>query len=44
MVVSMGEIEVLLFATFWNFFFSDIFDWWLVESTDVEPADKEVSQ
>ena len=36
----MWEIQVLLFGTFWNLFLN-IFDPWLVESTDVEPANME---
>ena len=35
------QIQVLLFGTFWNFFSLGIFDLWLVESEDAEPADTE---
>ena len=42
-VTSMWQIQVLLFGTFWNFFFFffNIFDPWLVEFMDVEFVDTE---
>ena len=36
-VLRMQQIQVLLFGTFWNNFFSNSFDLKLVESTHVEP-------
>ena len=40
-VAIVGQNQVLLFRTFWNFFFFNIFNAQLVESTDAEPADME---
>ena len=37
----MGEIQVLVLGNFWNFFFSNTCDPWLIESADVDPRDKE---
>ena len=31
----------LLFETFWNFFFLNIFSLWLVDSAEVKPTDTE---
>ena len=35
------QIQTVLFATFWNFFFLNIFALQLVESANAEPVDKE---
>ena len=40
----MQPPQVLLYGTFWNFFFSNIFHLQLVESTDAEPTDTEGQQ
>ena len=32
----MWQIQVLLFGTFWNFLFLNIFDLWLIETAGTE--------
>ena len=39
-VGGVCQIQVLPFEIFWNFF-PNIFDWWLVESEDVESKNSE---